>query len=179
MSEAPRSPEAELTYDVSLSPATFGLLRHRPEAGHQAFDEPAPRCHELFHGSSQPCADCPLLAPEDAPWPRAAGRKAAGSRQYRLVRAERSGGEWARVTVNLLPEASVSALLKAKVEALADQASLTDRERSVLAALLLGGSLGEIAKSLGITARTVKFHQQNLLGKLGADSRADLLRLVL
>ena len=83
------------------------------------------------------------------------------------------------MTVNLLPEASVSALLKAKVEALADQASLTDRERSVLAALLLGGSLGEIAKSLGITARTVKFHQQNLLGKLGADSRADLLRLVL
>lgn len=48
----------------------------------------------------------------------------------------------------------------------------------MLAWLLLGRSLDEIAVSLGISARTVKFHQQNILNKLGADSRVDLIRLV-
>ena len=30
----------------------------------------------------------------------------------------------------------------------------------------------------GITARTAKYHQQNLLRKLGAESRTDLFRLL-
>jgi DNA-binding CsgD family transcriptional regulator len=47
----------------------------------------------------------------------------------------------------------------------------------VLDLLLLGRSLGEIATALQITPRTAKFHQANLLEKLGADSRFDLLRL--
>ena len=31
--------------------------------------------------------------------------------------------------------------------------------------------------ALSVSSRTVKFHQGNILQKLGADSRADLLRL--
>jgi DNA-binding CsgD family transcriptional regulator len=62
--------------------------------------------------------------------------------------------------------------------ALADAAQLSERERSVLTYLLMGRSLGDIALILGISPRTVKFHQANVLEKLGADSRADLVRLI-
>jgi DNA-binding CsgD family transcriptional regulator len=44
---------------------------------------------------------------------------------------------------------------------------------------VLGRSLDEIARILGIAPRTVKFHQANVLQKLGADSRLDLMRLLL
>jgi DNA-binding NarL/FixJ family response regulator len=58
-------------------------------------------------------------------------------------------------------------------------AKLTDREREVLDLLLLGRTHEDIATVLGITERTSRFHQQNLLAKLGAESRMDLMRLFL
>jgi DNA-binding response OmpR family regulator len=58
-------------------------------------------------------------------------------------------------------------------------ARLTEREREVLELLLLGRTHEDIAHVLGITARTSKFHQSNLLVKLGAESRLDLMRLFL
>jgi DNA-binding CsgD family transcriptional regulator len=57
-------------------------------------------------------------------------------------------------------------------------ARLTPRERELLSVLLLGGSLAEAASTLSLSERTVKFHQKNLLEKLGADSRADLVRIL-
>lgn len=59
------------------------------------------------------------------------------------------------------------------------RARLTEREREVLDLLLLGRTHEDIADVLGITERTSKFHQANLLAKLGAESRLDLLRLFL
>jgi DNA-binding NarL/FixJ family response regulator len=59
------------------------------------------------------------------------------------------------------------------------QARLTEREREVLDLLLLGRTHEDIAQLLGISERTSKFHQANLLSKLGAESRLDLLRLFL
>jgi DNA-binding NarL/FixJ family response regulator len=59
------------------------------------------------------------------------------------------------------------------------QARLTDREREVLDLLLLGRTHEDIAHVLGISERTSKFHQTNLLAKLGAESRLDLMRLFL
>ena len=58
-------------------------------------------------------------------------------------------------------------------------AKLTGREREVLDLLLLGRTHEDIAEVLGISERTSKFHQANLLQKLGAESRLDLLRLFL
>ncbi len=66
-----------------------------------------------------------------------------------------------------------------KVSLLAEKAHLSERERDVLRYLLLGRTCADIATILEISPRTVKFHQANLLDKLGADSRADLLRLIL
>jgi DNA-binding response OmpR family regulator len=63
--------------------------------------------------------------------------------------------------------------------ALVASARLTDREREVLDLLLLGRTHQDIAAVLGIRERTSKFHQANLLLKLGAESRLDLMRLFL
>jgi DNA-binding NarL/FixJ family response regulator len=51
--------------------------------------------------------------------------------------------------------------------------SLTDRELAVLAALSEGLTNARIAKRLGITENTVKFHLQNLYLKLGARTRTE------
>lgn len=70
-------------------------------------------------------------------------------------------------------------LLRKRHERIVTEAKLSERERQVLDLLLLGRNHQEIGLALGITPRTSKFHQANILGKLGADSRVDLLRLFL
>ena len=49
---------------------------------------------------------------------------------------------------------------------------LTPREREVLRLVADGRSNKEIARALGITERTAKFHVTSLLNKLGAENRA-------
>ncbi|MFD0895964.1 response regulator transcription factor [Luteolibacter ambystomatis] len=55
--------------------------------------------------------------------------------------------------------------------------SLTDREHEVLGYVASGWLNKEIAAEVGISERTVKFHRANLMGKVGAASLADLVRL--
>lgn len=71
------------------------------------------------------------------------------------------------------------ALLREQLARLAEAAGLTTREKEVLDLLVLGRNATEIGKVLDISARTAKFHQARLLSKLGADSRVDLIRLLL
>ena len=56
-------------------------------------------------------------------------------------------------------------------------ASLTPREREVLAHLLSGKLNKQIASDLGTTERTVKAHRANLLAKVAVHSLAELSRL--
>jgi DNA-binding CsgD family transcriptional regulator len=58
-------------------------------------------------------------------------------------------------------------------------ATLTPRERAVLAQTVAGGSSKEAAQRLGISPRTVEFHHANILQKLGAKNAVDLMRIVL
>lgn len=74
---------------------------------------------------------------------------------------------------------SLSVLLRARIERLAVRHALSPREREVLDLVLLGLGQNEIGAALAITPRTAKFHLANLLEKLGAESRADLLRLLI
>ncbi|MGB7547841.1 MAG: response regulator transcription factor [Terracidiphilus sp.] len=53
--------------------------------------------------------------------------------------------------------------------------SLSRREREVLGSILEGLANKEIASSLNISERTVKFHVSHLLRKFGAKRRADLI----
>ena len=50
--------------------------------------------------------------------------------------------------------------------------ALSDRERTVLCLIADGASNKQIARSLGITERTVKFHVGAICKKLGAANRA-------
>jgi DNA-binding NarL/FixJ family response regulator len=50
---------------------------------------------------------------------------------------------------------------------------LTPREHDVLELLVDGASNKEIARRLGISASTVKFHVRSIADKLGADGRAE------
>ncbi len=54
---------------------------------------------------------------------------------------------------------------------------MTSVSVSILEIIGLGRRLQEVGTALGITERTAKFHQANLLQKLGADSRMELLRV--
>ncbi len=54
---------------------------------------------------------------------------------------------------------------------------LTVREREILAQVSDGKTSKEIARSLGISPRTVEVHRSHIMGKLGADSLADLIRI--
>lgn len=89
------------------------------------------------------------------------------------------GGNAAIAVAPESPAPQFSEMLRERLDDLARQASLTDREREVFELLVLGRSANEMATVLGITTRTVKFHQQRVLEKIGADSRLDILRLLL
>lgn len=52
---------------------------------------------------------------------------------------------------------------------------LSRREREVLMSILTGHTNKEIASTLNISERTVKFHVSHLLQKMGAQRRADLI----
>lgn len=53
--------------------------------------------------------------------------------------------------------------------------SLTDREKTILAALAKGRTNTELAADLGISINTVKFHLRNLYEKLGLQNRAQAI----
>lgn len=74
---------------------------------------------------------------------------------------------------------ALSAALQRRLLQLARSAALSPREQEVLQLLLLGRNYTEIGVALRITPRTARFHQRNVLEKLGAESRLDLVRLML
>jgi DNA-binding NarL/FixJ family response regulator len=55
--------------------------------------------------------------------------------------------------------------------------NLTPRELEVLALLTRGRKNSEIADTLFISERTVKFHVSSILGKLGAENRTEAVRV--
>jgi DNA-binding NarL/FixJ family response regulator len=74
---------------------------------------------------------------------------------------------------------TIEELVRRRIDGLATEMQLSAREREVLDLLLLGRNTDEIGIALQIAARTAKFHQANVLQKLGVDSRHELLRIFL
>jgi FixJ family two-component response regulator len=66
---------------------------------------------------------------------------------------------------------------QAAATACANLARLSMRERQVLERLIHGDSNKAIARHLDISPRTVEIHRMKMLGKLGAKSSADAIRL--
>jgi DNA-binding CsgD family transcriptional regulator len=74
---------------------------------------------------------------------------------------------------------AASSALERRIAQLARSAALSPREQEVLQLLLLGRNYAEIGTALRITPRTARFHQHNILEKIGAESRLDIVRLLL
>ena len=62
-------------------------------------------------------------------------------------------------------------------EAVARLESLTARERDVLVRVFSGASSRSIAKTLGISQRTVEVHRANIMRKVNVQNLAELLQL--
>lgn len=76
-------------------------------------------------------------------------------------------------------QGQMAEILQGGREESTDVASLTDREREVLAMLARGLTTKEIATSLGIGTRTVETHRANLMRKLNLRSVAMLTQLAI
>lgn len=134
------------------------------------------KCFEVLHGLRKPCDKCPLSRGETARPQVSASRQAPYD--YVVTSFTLQDDDCARVSVRRVSAASFSAVMQARLDELAERAQLSKRERSVFVQLMEGRAVDEIASELSISPRTVKFHQANVLQKLGADSRTDLIRLV-
>ena len=73
--------------------------------------------------------------------------------------------------VLVFPQAARRWMRKSTERPLAGPSALSDREREVWAHLASGLSNAAIARALGVSASTVKFHTQNLFQKLGVSNR--------
>lgn len=161
----------------------FGALAYsvlRREDGSLVFDDGehagAP-CHRVLYARETKCPRCPVdeaiatnVAVESAFFDTVSGeaivvRAIASALRTRLERV-------------ILRASSLDEITRARVEARVEIAGLSTRERDVLAHLRLGRTLEEVATLLGISHHTVKFHTANILQKLGADSRLDLIRIL-
>lgn len=172
----------DLDYEVSLAGDQLGVVtRVHGSSGPIPLHQAQARCYAIIHGRDIPCDPCPLLRIDDEPWPRIAVKHrpcVSGVKIFEIKTAEKIDDTCARVRLRVLPEQTLDAIHAAKVDELAELAELSPREREVLSYLLLGRNVEDISQLIGIATRTVKYHQANVLQKLGAESRADLLRLL-
>jgi DNA-binding CsgD family transcriptional regulator len=102
-----------------------------------------------------------------------------GGRTFVVVTSRLASDDTLRVTVRHFDGQVLRGLFDARVARLAERSRLSCREREVLGLLLLGHSPDDTAIRLRIAPRTVKFHQGNILAKLGAESRFDLIRVIM
>ncbi|HEX2870039.1 MAG TPA: LuxR family transcriptional regulator [Polyangiaceae bacterium] len=169
---------ATTDYDYEVTGVASGSLRLRRfrRAGMDLGAREG-ACFEALHGRDAPCEDCPLLRGKRAQ-PQEVIVRARPPSDYVVTTFSRPSEDDAHVSVRSLTMASLTAVLQAKLGELAERAHLSKRERAVFGHLMDGRAVEDIASDLQISPRTVKFHQANLLQKLGADSRADLMRLV-
>lgn len=112
---------------------------------------------------------------------RVLGAVRAGAKGYLLKGASREQIAQAIHTVHAGGshlEPRVAAKLMAEIRGPRRAAGqLSERERSVLRLIADGQSNKQIARSLGITERTVKFHVTSLLRKLAAETRAQAVAI--
>jgi DNA-binding CsgD family transcriptional regulator len=106
-----------------------------------------------------------LLASEErlADWPREQGVVARFSPDVSLV----------KLRIAIEAAAHGLSVTEAAKEPSTGATAFTERELEVLRHLALGASNKSIARALGISSHTVKFHVASILGKLGASSRME------
>jgi DNA-binding CsgD family transcriptional regulator len=104
------------------------------------------------------------------------------ARAHRSCTARRNG-DWELLETSELRQAKqeikkLKGALDILTKPFPGDASITPRERAALAQIVRGASNKEVARTLGISPRTVEFHRANVMRKLGAKNVADLVRRV-
>jgi PAS domain S-box-containing protein len=169
-----------LNYEISTATSDFGRIR-KVSCTDEALCRAAvigEKCFTALHHRSRPCEGCPALLPDGATRRSNVVPSKWDDAPFAIVTGEPSEDGSRRMTAYFLGRSVVAGLTRARVNQLAESAGLSDREREVLDLLLLGRSPREMSHALGISERTIKFHQTNILGKVGADSRLDIFRLL-
>jgi PAS domain S-box-containing protein len=169
----------DLDYTIAFSATEFGTIKHAATAaGCELAEARGRHCYEFIAGFDKPCPDCPALRPAtNGNGQRLTVRSKTDPDGFQVTTAEATRPDEISLSSRNISSRTLTAIQDARIASLSDKAQLTERERDILALLLHGRSHDEIAQSLTVSPRTVKFHQGNILQKLGADSRADLLRL--
>jgi PAS domain S-box-containing protein len=175
--------DCDLDYEVHTSGDQLGAIVRLWVDGERVPLAPQMKCFTVVRGLDHRCDECPVVQPAATAWPRSTVRFRAAARPegqptFELIMAERMDEALVHIRVRKLGESVANAMNLAKIEALSARAGLSAREREVLKYLLLGRTIDDIGSILGIASRTVKHHQARVLEKLGADSRADLLRVL-
>ncbi len=174
---------AEVDLMIITAPPQHGEIVMLTVDGTRIPTQSGAYCFAYLFRRDTPCPECPAH-PGDEPWPRVRVRAnpQVASRshpEFEVRTATRVDHATARIQLRGVGATTLEAIQAAKVAELCARGGLSEREREVLALLLRGDSLDDVAARTGISVRTVKFHQTNILEKLGADSRADLMRLLL
>jgi PAS domain S-box-containing protein len=169
----------DLDYTIAFSATEFGTIKHAATAaGCELAEARGRHCYEFVAGLDKPCPDCPALRPAaNGHGQRLSVRGKTNPDGFEVTTADATRPDEISLRIRGISSSTLTAIQDARIAALSTKAQLTERERDILALLLHGRSHDEIAQSLTVSPRTVKFHQGNILQKLGADSRADLLRL--
>ncbi len=112
---------------------------------------------------------------------RAVAHTVARTRRWRNLLGQRTTGPIPSMVGTLSPVQGTDSVSRPTVQGmlrvLTQVARISAREREVLQAVLHGDSNQEIADDLKISIRTVKFHVTNLITKLEARNRGDILRV--
>lgn len=168
----------ELHYDIATGAPDFGTITRASSAEKTLGKElVGKRCYEVIHKRHAPCAGCPALQANGSARRTAVISSGWNGAPFAIVSADPSNDGTRRMSSYFLGPGVVPALSRARLASLAEGAGLSQREQEVLGLLVLGRASKEIAHVLGISERTVKYHQSNILDKLGAESRVDLVRL--
>jgi PAS domain S-box-containing protein len=164
-------------FEISLADHEFGKIGR--VHGAAAVDVVGRSCYQVVAERETPCSTCPLLGSDDAARPVSVSVMTTPRGGLAVMRAIRIDRRRAQVSHELLDPAALPQLIQGRLAALADERQLSQREREVLHFLVLGMSVDEIAAELSISPRTVKFHQANVLDKLGLESRLELIRTLI
>jgi DNA-binding CsgD family transcriptional regulator len=169
---------SDRVYMIRASRTDFGIILDAHDADGRHTNLIGRRCFTVFGGQDGTCTNCPASGrPSALPVTRVLQK--SHEQDYQVVTAQWKAADVVQMRARTISEVLLSDLIRARIDQIASNAVLSGREREVFELMLLGRSPSDIAHVLGIKERTAKFHQANVLSKLGAESRYDLQRLVL
>lgn len=166
-------------YEISVAPHEWGALRSLRTPHGAVSAARGQLCFAYLQKRSAPCVGCPATRLADAESACTVLPSLEAALPLRLLSARSGKGQTATVAERELDPHVIAQIVDARLLVVARERHLSPRERDVLRSLLRGDSSQDIAAALGISPRTVKFHQANLLRKLGAESRLELVRWLL